>query len=113
MSKTKNYTPMKKIMLGSLFFLFVAVFAHAQSTPVADKREQNQRARIREGAASGETTRAETAKLKSEQRHIRRTERRAKADGRVTPAERANLQRKQNKASRDIRRQKHDAQEKP
>ena len=66
-----------------------------------------------EGAASGETTRAETAKLKSEQRHIRRTERRAKADGRVTPAERANLQRKQNKASRDIRRQKHDAQEKP
>lgn len=104
---------MKKIILGSLFFLFFTVLVHAQNTPVVDKREQNQRARIREGAASGETTRGETAKLKAEQRQIKRTERRAKADGKVTRRERANLEKKQNKASRDIRRQKHDAQERP
>jgi len=63
--------------------------------------------------SSGEVTRVEAAKLRSEQRQIRRTERRAKADGKVTRRERANLQRKQNQASRDIRRQKHDAQERP
>ncbi len=101
------------MILGSLFLLFFAIMAHAQSTPVADERQQNQRARINEGVASGEVTKAEGAKLRSEQRRIRRTERRAKADGRVTRRERANLQRKQNQASRDIRRQKHDGQEKP
>jgi hypothetical protein len=101
---------MKKIIFGSLFLLFFAVLAHAQSTPVVDQRQQNQRARVREGVASGEVNRAEAAKLRSEQRGVRRTERRAKADGKVTKRERANLQRKQNKASRDIRRQKHDAQ---
>jgi hypothetical protein len=103
---------MKKIIVGFLFFFFFALMAHAQSTPVVDKREQNQGARIRQGAASGEATRGETAKLKGEQRQIKRTERRAKADGTVTRQERANMARKQNKASRDIRKQKHDAQKK-
>lgn len=97
----------------SLLGIFFAVAAHAQSTPMADQREQSQRARINEGVASGEVTRAEAAKLRSEQRRIRRTERRAKADGRVTRRERANIQRKQNQSSRDIRRQKHDEQERP
>ena len=82
----------------------------AQRTPVADERQDAQRGRIRHGVASGELTRAETAKLKAEQRHIRRTERRMKSDGKVTARERVRLQRKQNKASRDIRRQKNDGQ---
>ena len=97
----------------SLLLMFFAVVAYAQSTPVADQRQQNQRARINEGVASGEVTKVEAAKLRSEQRRIRRTERRAKADGKVTRRERANLQRKQNQSSRDIRRQKHDEQERP
>lgn len=105
---------MKKIiLLASLLLILLVGMVKAQSTPVVDKRQQNQRARIREGSASGEITRSEAKRLKAEQRHIRRTERRAKADGEVTDRERAKLQRKQNKASRDIRRQKHDGQSRP
>lgn len=102
---------MKKIILGSLFIMSVAVSANAQSTPGADQRQQNQQARVHQGVASGEVTRTEAAELKSEQRRIRRTEKRAKADGKVTRKERANIHRKQNKASRDIRKEKHDRQE--
>jgi hypothetical protein len=103
---------MKKIVLSSFFVLFLAGMAYAQNTPVADERQQNQRSRIKQGVVSGEVTRAEAAKLKSEQRRIRRTENRAKADGQVTRNERVNIQRKQNQASRKIRREKHDGQEK-
>jgi hypothetical protein len=102
---------MKKTILTSIFIVCCAVVSKAQSTPVADERQQNQRARINQGVVSGEVTKAEAARLRAEQRHIRRTERRAKADGDVTKRERANIQRKQNRASRDIRRQKHDAQD--
>ena len=104
---------MKIIVISTFFVLLFSTIACAQSTPLADKREQNQRARIRDGVESGEVTKAEAARLKAEQRHIRRTERRAKSDGQVTPRERAKIQRKQNKASRDIRSQKNDGQSRP
>jgi hypothetical protein len=102
---------MKKLIVSTFFVLFFAAIVNAQSTPAADQRQQNQNARIKQGVASGEVTKQEAARLKAEQRHIRRTERRAKADGEVTAGERAKIQRKQNKASRDIRRQKNDAQD--
>ena len=104
---------MKKLIFASLFMLFLAAAGYAQSTPAVDQRQQNQRGRINQGVASGEVTSVEAAKLRSEQRRVKRAERRAKADGKVTKRERANLQRKQNQASRDIRRQKHDGQERP
>jgi hypothetical protein len=90
--------------------LFAGI-VNAQSTPLVDERQENQRALIRQGAASGEVTRAEAAKLRSEQRRIKRAERRAKADGEVSRKERMALHRKQNHASRTIRREKHDAQD--
>ena len=91
--------------------LFVSGAALAQPRmPVADQRQDNQKARIDAGVKSGELTRREAVKLRTEQRAIRVEEKMAKADGVVTPAERAKLQRDQNKASRDIFRQKHDAQ---
>ncbi len=105
---------MKNSVLVFLFVLFVGVMqSFAQETPRVDERQQAQRGRIRQGAASGELTRSETRRLRAEQRHIRRSERRAKADGVVTSRERAKLQQKQNRASRDIRRQKHDRQDRP
>jgi hypothetical protein len=104
---------MKKILLIASLLIIMAAQVKAQSTPVVDKRERNQRTRIRSGVATGEVTRPEARRLRAEQRNIRRTEKRAKADGDVTPAEQAKLQRKQNRASRDIRRQKHDAQDRP
>lgn len=104
---------MKKVILLATFLIALISASYAQNTPVADQRQASQRARIREGNRSGDLTRKETARLRAEQRHIRRTERRAKSDGTVTRQERAKIQRKQNRASRDIRRQKHDAQTKP
>lgn len=91
-------------------FGFVAALS-AQSTPVVDAREAKQSARIQEGVQSGELTKREAAKLRANQRHIKRTEARAKADGVVTPAERAQLDRKQDKASKRILREKNDKQD--
>jgi len=107
---------MKKIVVLLSFMTFVGVFgALAQniSTPGADQRQENQHARIQQGVASGELTRAEAARSRGDQREIRRTEKRMKADGQVTRSERARLQRKENKASRKLRRNKHDAQDRP
>ena len=99
------------MVIAAFLTLMVASAAEAQRTPRVDQRQQIQRTRIRSGATSGEVTRAEAARLNTEQRHIRGAERRAKADGKVTREERVRLHRKQNKVSRDIRRQKHDEQE--
>lgn len=105
---------MKKIiLLASMLILLAVGMVNAQQTPVVDGRQHAQRARIREGVTSGEVTRPEARRLRTEQRSIRRTERRAKADGEVTTREKARIQRKQNRANRDIRRQKHDAQTRP
>ena len=83
------------------------------STPIVDQRQDNQRARIRDGVKSGELTKREAARLRAEQRGISAEKQMAKADGVVTPAERAGLRRDQNRASRDIARQKHDTQKRP
>lgn len=85
----------------------------AQTTPVVDQRQSNQRHRIQQGVVSGELTRQEAADARQNQRRIKRSERRAKADGTVSPNERARLQHKQNKASRELRKDKHDAQDRP
>jgi len=93
--------------------LFVAGTALAQTaTPGVTERQENQKARIEQGAKSGQLTHREVRKLRAEQRRIRAEKRMAKADGVVTPAERAKLRHDQNRASRDIYREKHDAQTK-
>lgn len=84
--------------------------AATAATPNIDARQANQRARINQGVASGELTRHEAAKLRTQQAHIRRSERAAKADGVVTRSERRRLQHQLNHADRTIKRQKHDAQ---
>lgn len=96
-------------------FLLLAVLlstpALAQTTtPKIDKREQNQRARIRQGVKSGELTKPEARKLAAQQAKIRTEERRAKADGKVTLKERAKINRDLNKANRRIAKEKHDSQ---
>ncbi|MEO8472557.1 MAG: hypothetical protein ABI477_10190 [Chryseolinea sp.] len=106
---------MKQVILvftALIFGLLIESGAQSQ-TPVVDQRQQNQKARIVEGASSGELTRRETAQSLRDQRRIKRTEHRAKSDGVVKPGEKANLERKQNKASRQLRRNKHDAQQQP
>ena len=106
---------MKKAILvlaGLMIGVIINVSAQT-ATPSIDHRQANQKARIAEGASSGELTRRETAHAVQDQRRVKRTERRAKADGEVTQTERAHIQHKQNKASRQLKRNKHDVQERP
>jgi len=112
---------MKRTALLALAFLFVMGFAFTRAqepqekprsteTPVIDKREQNQKARIKQGVKSGELTKKETRRLAAEQKKIKHDEKKAKADGVVTPQEKAKIRKEQKRASKDIYRQKHDAQ---
>lgn len=75
-----------------------------------DVRQAAQRARIAEGTATGELSRAEASQLRTRQRQISRVERRAEADGSLTAREAKRINHLQNRASRDIRREKNDAQ---
>jgi hypothetical protein len=96
---------MKRTILFFTFILLINVSLFAQEpTPKVDARQNTQQARIQQGKQSGEISRREAARVRKEQKHIRRTERRAKADGDVTTAERRKLDRKQDRASRHIRR---------
>ena len=98
---------MKKAIILATFILAAAVAFAQERTPRVNAREATQQTRIVEGRASGELTKGETKALRTEQRHIRRSERRAKADGDVTARERRKLDRKQDRANRHIRRAKH------
>ena len=102
---------MKKILVAALFVCGFAIASNAQSTPVVDQREANQKARIKEGVKSGELTKPEAKRLAKNQKHIKHAEAKAKADGVVTPGERAKLDHKQDKASKRIAKQKHDKQD--
>jgi hypothetical protein len=75
---------MKHVIIALLLMAFAGIAQAQTSTPRIDKRQQNQRERIRQGAVRGELTRKETAHAVGDQRHIKRMERRAKADGTVT-----------------------------
>jgi CRISPR/Cas system-associated endoribonuclease Cas2 len=97
------------LALAALPFVAVA----GTRDPGVNHRQHHQGQRIQQGVKSGELTRGETHRLRTEQRHIRHEERAYKADGHLTRAERADLHRDQDRASRDIYRQKHDAQHRP
>lgn len=87
------------------------VSAHSSAgTPVLDKRQQNQKARIHQGVKSGELTKRETGRLVKGQRQLRKMKNHAKSDGNVTRKERARLQHKANVESRKIGINKHDRQ---
>ncbi|MBI4523420.1 MAG: hypothetical protein HY695_06355 [Deltaproteobacteria bacterium] len=100
------------LALGALTAtLSFGVFAQGQTeTPLVDKRQKIQKARIKQGIESGELTKKEAARLKAEQAKIRWDEKKAEADGLVTAKERANLHRELNKASKDIHKQRKDDQ---
>ncbi len=102
---------MKKILVSALFVCAFAIASNAQSTPVVDQREANQKARIKEGVKSGELTKAEAARLHKNQKHVKHAEAKAKSDGVVTPGERAKLDKMQDKSSKRIAKQKHDKQD--
>jgi hypothetical protein len=100
---------MKKLVFALTFSMLSATAWGG--TPVVDERQDNQDERIDQGAASGELTKREEARLDAQQERIEDREERAKADGVVTKRERARLERSQNRASANIAKQKHDRQD--
>lgn len=104
----------KLIILTSLVLALGGTQSFASdNTPVLDKRQVNQKVRIKQGVKSGELTARETVRLVKGQKQLHRMESRAKADGVVTKKERVRLQHKANKESRKIFRNKHDGQKRP
>ncbi|NML65773.1 hypothetical protein HHL22_11200 [Hymenobacter sp. RP-2-7] len=104
---------MFKRLFSATMLLVVASLATAQAqtaTPVVRAREQNQRARIRQGVASGELTPREAARLRGREAGLTAERRADRADGVVTAQERQDLRRTENRDSRAIYRQKHDGQ---
>jgi polyhydroxyalkanoate synthesis regulator phasin len=97
-----------KIILGLLLSgtLCAPLFA---GNPI-DQREQNQKARIRQGVKSGELTRNEARRLLREEAKIRAKENKARSNGQISKKEARKLNRSLDKANRDIFRQKHDNQ---
>lgn len=100
---------MKKLLLTLMIVALVGIFAGAavaQRTPRVDRRQQNQKVRVRRGVRTGELTRRETRSIRRSTRRTRRYEKRAKSDGVVTWRERRRLNRMQNRNSRKIFRKK-------
>ena len=98
------------ITLAFLVFAFSACSFNT-ATPGINERQANERARIRQGVASGEVTRTEAAPLRNREADIRQDKKAAKADGVVTRDERQDIRKDEKQASRAIYRQKHDDQE--
>jgi len=88
-------------------FLGTLSFAEAS----VNQRQRRHDARIGRGAATGELTRAEYARLQRSEARIQRREVRARYDGDFTGKERARINHQLNRQSRHIYRQKHDAQD--
>lgn len=103
---------MKKLLIMIVVAGSIGVFAESsigQITPGADRRQRNQRHRVKNGIRSGEITKHEAKSIRRSTRSAKRYEARAKSDGKVTWRERARLQHKENKASRKIFRTKHNS----
>ncbi len=99
---------MKKLLLTIMVLgLFGVLTSYGQVTPVADKRQSNQKHRVKKGVKSGEITKREAKSIKHSTKNAKRYETKAKSDGKVTWIERARLQHKENKSSRKIYRTKH------
>jgi len=103
---------MRKVVLSLLLSgtLCAPLFAANPANPI-DRREQNQKSRIRQGVKSGELTRNETRHLRKEEAKIGTLEQKARSDGEISKKEARKLDRFLDKANRDIYKQKHDKQD--
>ncbi|WP_196139096.1 hypothetical protein [Aliikangiella sp. G2MR2-5] len=104
---------MKSLTTKISALTFIALFSGPilAGTPVLDNRQDNQKARIKQGVKNGELTNKEAKKLIQGQRQLQKMELKAKSDGVVTQKERAKLQHKANIESAKIAKIKHDRQD--
>ena len=78
--------------------------------PGVHARELNQSGRINQGVRSGQLTRSEAVKLRTDQKAIREEAQGYRADGVVTTEDRKDLQQDLNQSSKEIYQQKHDSE---
>jgi hypothetical protein len=104
----KSMTAITAFATAALVLVSASAFAQT-AAPAVKERQENQSARINQGAASGELTKKEATVLRTEQRAIRAEKKTFKADGKVTAAERSQLRRDQRQASKRIYKKKHNA----
>ena len=100
---------MKRVALAAMLCGALCTPLFAQG-PI-NTRQENQKARIRQGVKSGELTRNEARQLVKEQAKIRTLEKRAKSDDDITRKEARKLDRSLDKSSQRILKQKHDNQD--
>lgn len=99
------------VLFVIIFVLSLSSVSMAQSGWI-NRREHDQRSRIRQGIRSDELTRREAARLTAEQARIRAYERRSRIDGGgLSWRERARLDSMLDRSGRRIYRQKHDRQD--
>lgn len=102
---------MKRLTAVLIATALLATFAGVASAnpyaPRIERREVQQRLRIRQGVRRGDLTRREAMRLRMRGLGIRRMELRARADGRVTQGERWRLERALDRRSRTIFRLRH------
>ncbi len=104
-----------KTLLAIAVFSVAAYTSNAQTVTTARRAStiKNDRLRIRQGAQSGELTKAETARLAAQTAKLKNEKEAYKADGVVTREERKDFRQDKKKVSRRIYRQKHDGQTRP
>jgi hypothetical protein len=90
------------LLLGGVLIGALALPITTQAQDAIDRREAEQRQRIRQGINEGSLTRTEAQRLRMEQRRIRDLERQFWTDGRLDRQERRVLQRELNRASHNI-----------
>jgi hypothetical protein len=95
------------VKLFSTAILAVVLSLNSADAQTVRGKAQNQRQRIKQGAKSGEITKAEAVNLRNDQREIRQDVKEARADGTVTKEERKDIKQDQRQASRKIYRKKH------
>lgn len=99
---------MKKLFAVGLIVLAASSLMLGQAaTPRIDKVQKQQRARIHQGAKSGELTKHEARQLRKQQVHIQKEKKFAKMDGVVSSRERKHIKQDQKRACKNIAIKKH------
>jgi len=101
---------MRTIAIAAVTLIATTATASAHSTKWIDRVQDAQAQRIEQGRYSGELTRREYWRLKSEQAKIAELEAAAKRDGVVTSREYRAIRDAQQEASRHIYQETHDGQ---
>ncbi len=94
-------------IISSVVVVLLLIYSDGALAERHDRRQNAQRARIRDGVQDGSLTRGEAARARAGQRQIRRFEKKAEADGTVSADEAAKLEKAQDRQSRRIHRMKH------